>query len=231
MIAASPAAPANAHAAQLAGIRLGSQVSALIRARGNPDVSTTDIGHIWSWQRGGSLLRVTTDDDGGIRLIDTSPASVRTAPTTQFVAAGTLPGTTIPVLFSGYAQGDGVLLVVAREGGRTVREAFLGYRDELVRAGFVPGTNAPETFHAPVLEKIGGADYNSPKEGTAYVRITVGADGTPTAATIYASSGDPVLDRVAIASALHDSFKPATRDGKPVQSVYFRRQDFAHTAQ
>lgn len=230
LAAATAQGAANAHAAQLAGIRLGSQVSGVIRARGNPDVLTTDIGHIWSWRKGGSLLRITTDDDGTIRLIDTSPASVHTSPTAQFVAPGTLPGTSIPVLFSAYAQGANILLVVAREGGRTIREAFLGYRDELAKAGFIPGASGEDAFHAAVLEKMGAADYNSPSEGTAYVRIAVGADGSVSAATIYFSSGDAVLDRAAVASALHDSFRPATLNGKPVASVYFHRQDFVHTS-
>jgi len=80
-----------------------------------------------------------------------------------------------------------------------------------------------------VLEQLGGADYTSAAEGTAYVRITVSSTGSVTAATIYVSSGDAALDRIAVASSIHDSFTAAQLDGTPVASVYFRRVDFTHT--
>lgn len=55
-------------------------------------------------------------------------------------------------------------------------------------------------------------------EGTVIVLILVGVKGTPLNAWIEKSSGYRELDRAAIASARHWTFKPRTIDGVPTES-------------
>jgi len=62
------------------------------------------------------------------------------------------------------------------------------------------------------------------------VRVVVNADGGVAGATLFASSGDGDLDAVAIAIARGSTFVPASRNGAPVASVYFRREDFVQSA-
>ena len=49
--------------------------------------------------------------------------------------------------------------------------------------------------------------------------FTVGKDGAPAQVQIVRSSGNPELDRLALDTARKWRFKPATRDGQPIESV------------
>ncbi len=54
---------------------------------------------------------------------------------------------------------------------------------------------------------------------TCVAEVTVGPDGKPTDAKISQSSGSDELDRLALDAARQWKFKPATRDGAPVESI------------
>ncbi|HEY8312870.1 MAG TPA: hypothetical protein VIG51_01735 [Candidatus Baltobacteraceae bacterium] len=240
------------------GITLGTQVSQTIAKRGNPAVSTTDVGTVWTWQRDDGTLRLTTDDDGNVRIIDLAPASsadpviVLPAPghkhvafnsTTadaakqslssfiDFDANAAFPDNGAPAELQTYKLDEShELALLFDTTSHLLREAFYGERPALARAGLLPDVaKTLPSFKAPVLQKLGAADYDTPDQGVGYVRIAVNAAGGVSAATMYVSSGNVRLDRIAIASAQHDQFEPALRDGKPVASVYFHREDFVNT--
>ncbi|MBN1149712.1 TonB family protein [candidate division WOR-3 bacterium] len=52
----------------------------------------------------------------------------------------------------------------------------------------------------------------------AFVRVTIGSDGTVTSAEVVGSSGNPIADAEAQSAAMGAKFQPATEDGVPVQS-------------
>lgn len=55
-------------------VRLGGDVSTLIAAHGSPSVVTTDVGHVWTWERPDSpKIRLTADDAGKVQIIDVVP--------------------------------------------------------------------------------------------------------------------------------------------------------------
>ncbi|MET1024976.1 MAG: energy transducer TonB [Pseudoxanthomonas sp.] len=52
--------------------------------------------------------------------------------------------------------------------------------------------------------------------GTSTLKVTVGAEGTPTAVVVFRGSGTPSLDDAAVAAVKNWKFKPATRAGQPI---------------
>ena len=237
-------------------LALGAAVPALIKAHGSPDVVTTDVGQIWTWDLNGSKVRVTTNDDGSVQLFDlvANPQKPATfvLPGTQFVLTfGIMPiqeadlrfksiedfsaHTTFPdsgakadVRAYPIAAGNEALLLFDQT-TQTLGEIIYGRREALSHAGFLPaGTSAAfPKFTAPVIVHQDSADYpTTTTQGDAFVRVSVDATGAVSAATIFVSTGDIVLDRAAVASAKHYAFKPATRDGVAVPSVFFHKEIF-----
>lgn len=236
------------------GIGLDLPVATAIHARGNAAIRTTDIGHIWSWENGDGTVRAVTDDDGVVRMIDVAPSSghtVRFAPlpraelyfnvlpiddadravgrAANFASSTRLPDTQQAALARGYQIGGRELVLLFDAPHRILREAFFGDREALARGGLLPGARADHAYVAPTLKRPGGADYAADAQGVAYVRISVGKDGRVTHASIYVSSGNTQLDRIAIANAMEAVFTPAELDGRPAPAVYFHREDFINT--
>lgn len=222
-----------------------------------PDVVTTDVGHVWTFEHvPKGLLRLSTDDAGATDAIEY--AGVESAPLrlslpgrqplnllfgrstllssqeqlrtyADFIANTTLPENNSPARALAYTlPGADELILFFDARAALLREAFYGRRDTLKREGLIPGGGSP-VFKAPVLAKLGGADYATPGQGTAFLRILVDARGGVSKAEVYISSGDAQLDRIAVAAATHDTFVPATRSGATVPSIYFARVDFART--
>jgi len=108
-----------------------------------------------------------------------------------------------------------------------LREIFLGNTDALANAGLIPDKAADDdAYRAPLLDTIGSADYTGAKRSVAYTRIVINTDGTIAKSTIFISSGDEELDRVALAIANGCTFEPATVRGRPTIGIYFRRENF-----
>jgi TonB family protein len=252
VVATAPASPA------FDGITLGSSVSQVIAQRGSPAVVDTDVGIVWTWQRADGTLRLTSDDDGNVRMIDvattvqrdptlsipapghkqisfnaTRPESARRelASFADFTATTSFPESGAPATLQAYRLDTSHELVLLFDTkARVLREAFYGERPTMARAGLLPElAQTLPSFQAPILVKLGAADYNSSAQGVAYVRIAVDANGSVRGATIYVSSGNDTLDRVAITSALRDEFTPAELGGAPVAAAYFYREDFVNT--
>ncbi|MEO6912411.1 MAG: energy transducer TonB [Candidatus Baltobacteraceae bacterium] len=241
------------------GASLGGTVKDIVKAHGLPTVVTTDIGHVWTWQqKDGSQLRVTSDDDGTVRMIDLLAAKgvpakfdLPTQPARTILRLGALTGQQADLQFSSIADYSGkatfpdsgapaifkayklspsheAVLLFAND---ILQEVFYGERSQLARSGLLPGAVEAQmsTYKAPVLQKLGGADYTGGTQGAAFVRIEVGQEGKVMGETIFLSSGSDVLDRIALAGAKGDSFSPATLSGKPVSSVYFYKEQFVVT--
>jgi periplasmic protein TonB len=64
------------------------------------------------------------------------------------------------------------------------------------------------------------------QEGRVLLRVTVAADGKPTAATVAKSSGFEALDRAGIDTVMHWRFKPGTRGGVPEAMSVLQPVDF-----
>ncbi|HVS46693.1 MAG TPA: TonB family protein [Verrucomicrobiae bacterium] len=108
-----------------------------------------------------------------------------------------------------------------------LREIFLGNTDALANAGLNPDKAADDdAYRAPLLDTIGSADYTGAKQSVVYTRIVINTDGTIAKSTIFISSGDEELDRVALAIANGCTFEPATVRGRPTIGIYFRRENF-----
>ena len=251
VVTAAPVSPA------FAGVTIGEPVSQVISQRGDPAVVNTDVGTVWTWQSQGSL-RLTSDDDGKVVMIDVAPSS-QSDPTfvvpvpghkliafnatradaakkelasfADFTAKTSFPETGAPATLQAYhLDPDHELALLFDAGSKTLREAFYGERLALGRAGLLPElAQTLPSYQAPILTKLGGADYNSTAQGVGYIRIAINADGSVSDATMYVSSGNATLDRVAITAAMHDEFTPAQRGGLPVASVYFYRENFVTT--
>ncbi|HZP81228.1 MAG TPA: TonB family protein [Chthonomonadaceae bacterium] len=69
-----------------------------------------------------------------------------------------------------------------------------------------PQPTLPDDLRAETLDK------------TCVAEFIVGADGTPTNVKITQSTGNDELDRIALETARQWRFKPATRDGQPIES-------------
>lgn len=242
-------------------ISLGTPASALTHAlrAEPPTVVTTDVGHIWTFDRPSrGLLRVSTDDAGATEAVEVAGAestplrltlpgrqplnlsfdrstpessTAKLKPYTDFIATTTLPQNNTPARALAYSLPDRDELILFFDAKTALlREAFYGRRDTLKREGLIPADRLDRVaFKAPVLTKLGGADYASPGQGTAFLRILVDDRGGVHAVEIYVSSGDAQLDRIAVAGATHDTFLPATRSGAAISSVYFTRVDFVRT--
>jgi protein TonB len=99
----------------------------------------------------------------------------------------------------------------------------------------VPATKPPPPPHVPTLtaaeplaqphpaipDELRDADLNATFEGL----FTVRADGTATVKMV-SSTGNPALDSLALDAARRWTFRPATRDGQPVQSFLRLRIEF-----
>ena len=188
-IAATVSPPSSAAPFGYQRLRLGDSVAHMISGEGPPNVLTTDVGHIWTWERGDERLRLTTDDDGVIRMIDilpsqsdhltlplpgSSPKSVTFGTLTSdaadeqlgmpadFKGLGNFPDSAARAEFRAYrltANENAVLLF--DNSSKRLTELFYGDRRFLARSGLLPG--APESvaqhYSAPVLQRQGNADY------------------------------------------------------------------------
>ena len=72
-----------------------------------------------------------------------------------------------------------------------------------------------------IPEELRGAELNTTFEGV----FTVHPDGTATVKTV-AGTGNPVLDSLALDAARRWKFRPATRDGEPVESYLRLKIEF-----
>lgn len=170
-------------------LRLGESVAQVIATEGSPAVVSTDVGHVWTWEKAGDKVRLTTDDDGAVRMIDVLPAAndhfALTLPTVpaktiafglltldqadaslsalaDFSGAGSFPDTGAKADFRAYKltpHQEAVLLF--DDATRQLTEAFYGERSFLARSGLLPGTPESNAPHytAPVLQHEGNADY------------------------------------------------------------------------
>jgi len=170
-------------------LSLGDSVAKIISAEGPPNVNTTDVGHVWSWEKGGDRIRVTTDDSAVVRMIDVLPSPSSHVPIS-------LPGVSSrPLIFGGLVndEADAQLGVTADVKGtgnfpdsgaradfraypinanqsavllfdditKRLAEVFYGDRSFLARNGVLPATsdNNAAHFSAPILQHEGAADY------------------------------------------------------------------------
>lgn len=242
-------------------VALGTPASTLTHALHSdpPTVVTTDVGHIWTFDRPSrGLLRISTDDSGATEAIEvagtesaplrlslpghqtlnlffgrtTPQSSTELKPYADFTAATSLPQNNSPARAFAYAlPGRDELILFFDAKSALLREAFYGRRETLKREGLIPGGRLDSAaFKAPVLIKLGGADYTSARQGTAILRILIDDAGGVSQAEVYVSSGDAQLDRVAVAAARRDTFVPAMRSGAAIPSVYFARVDFVRSA-
>lgn len=238
------------------GIALGTPVSLAFRALGSPLVRNTAVGHVWVFSEKNETVRVTTDGAGDAEMVDVAaqgaPDDAFTVPGTPLVlrfglstslqAASALapfhdfsttandPDGTTTAIAQGYRLGKNTELVLLFNPVRSVlQEAFYGTRSELSRAGLIPGPVSTDRFMPARIEHLGAVAYNSAKQGQTYVRIAVSATGAVTDASVFVSSGDANLDRIAVAAAYRDTFTPAMRSGVAVPSIYFFRETFARS--
>lgn len=66
------------------------------------------------------------------------------------------------------------------------------------------------------------------REGTVLLQVLVDVDGTPLEVSIHTSSGNKRLDRAAQQQVLrHWTFRPAMRDGRPIQAIGLVPIDFS----
>ena len=241
-------------------ITLGEPVSNLISAYGDATVVTTDIGHVWTWQSNENTVRVTTDDNGIVRMGDLLPAPSHAAsfsfpaPPAPTIAFGSFTQDQADQTLTQYADATGVAnfpdsgaaaqfralkisamqeLVLLFDAGRKLRETFFGETAQLARSGLLPNAPAPgKHFSAPALLHEGTVDYPpTRKQGQMYLRISVAKDGTVSDEQVYVSSGDSDLDRAALTGARSDQFAPARDGDTAVPSVYFQRIEFRQSPQ
>jgi TonB family protein len=223
----------------LDGIAIGSSIHDAVKLLGNPEVVNTDVGHVWTWKNAktNEIIRVTTDDDGTIQMVDIAltagelPQPAIALGAKLSTSDGSLPDSGDNAEFRRYDVATPVQVILAydtaQSGGPPLREAFLGNADALANAGLVPDKAADDAeYRAPLLDTIGSADYNGNKRGVAYSRIVINPDGTIAKSAIFISSGDADLDRVALAIANGCTFEPATLRGRKVTGIYFRRENF-----
>ena len=97
------------------------------------------------------------------------------------------------------------------------------------------------TLRAPVAQGAGVAPQDPPailesnqcrpvypraardkhQEGTVKMQFTVGTNGKLVGSAVVKSSGFRELDQAALQALIHCRFKPAYRDGKPVQAAFY----------
>ena len=259
LVAAALSAPAFAapDAFSTATIALGSNIGAAIKAHGMPaDVSSLDSGHRWTWEDGPNALRVITDDDGVVRLVDIRRASgtfdagaaaaahftfgtstgaqaeAALHPIADFAGPGKFPdGVTKAHVQSFRLTPQRELVLLFDDTSATLQEVIYGDRGTVVRVGFLPGAEdqiAKLVYKAPVLRRAGALEApRSGPAGSAIVRLSLDKAGAITEAAIAYSSGDAALDAAAKAAALKDSFAPAQLAGKAVSAVVYRVEKVA----
>ncbi|GAC1392474.1 MAG: hypothetical protein NVSMB31_10640 [Vulcanimicrobiaceae bacterium] len=239
-----------------ADLSLGMPVTKLISSHGSPTVVTTDVGQVWTWESNGTKVRVTTDDDGVVHMMDLLPAQKEgftfmvpgAAPLPLHFGALTVASADerlIPPEFRGTAlfpdngakaefraykvtpSADIVLLF--DDPAKLLTEVFYGDRLFLARGGLLPAGSQGVLPHftAPALVHVGSTDYPpTKKEGDVFVRISVNKDGSVREATVFVSSGDGDLDRAAVVAAQHATYLPAKIDDVPVSAVAFYREEY-----
>ncbi len=91
-------------------------------------------------------------------------------------------------------------------------------------------TPQPAPLHEPVFTEAAPVDDHQPQptipdelradnlDATAVVEVVVDAGGKATSAAITSTTGKKDLDRLALETAKQWRFKPATRDGAPIES-------------
>lgn len=170
-------------------LKLGETVAKMIAIEGPPNVVSTDVGHVWTWEKNGDRIRLTTDDDGTVRMIDLLPArsdhltltlpavaaktivfgtleagqaDAHLSARADFSGVGTFPDSGAKADFRAYRltpKQEAVLLF--DDATKRLSEVFYGDREFLARSGLLPG--APESnlphYSAPVLQHEGNADY------------------------------------------------------------------------
>jgi len=188
-VAATASTPPPASPFAYQGLRLGDSVAKMIAREGPPNVNTTDVGHVWSWDKGGDRIRLTTDDDGVVRMIDILPAQsdhlalklpavpsrtvtfgtltadasdTQLGMTADFSGSGNFPDSGAKAEFRAYrlaGNEDAVLLF--DDQSKRLAEVFYGDRQFLARSGLLPAApeNAAPRYSAPVLQHEGNADY------------------------------------------------------------------------
>jgi protein TonB len=83
-----------------------------------------------------------------------------------------------------------------------------------------PGADGPAVDDPGALRPVYPASCRRRgHEGTAVVRVEVGADGTPLKVEIVRSAGCPELDQAALDAARRARFRPARRWGRPVAAA------------
>ena len=80
--------------------------------------------------------------------------------------------------------------------------------------GHQPQPTIPDDLRSDALDK------------TFVAEVTVGPDGMPNSVTVSQSTGSNELDRLAMDTAKQWRFKPATRDGQPIESRVRLRIEF-----
>jgi hypothetical protein len=132
----------------------------------------------------------------------------------------------------------GVLFAFPAPGDQGMIEVLYGTREALFDTGMIPSEGSSKAMVTPQLQPAtrNRGVYKRPKlvqwppcggfirNQVVFVRVTVGADGIPSAAAVFAGSGGALLDAHALYCPMHSKFEAATLDGKPVPSVVFQRR-------
>jgi TonB family protein len=112
-----------------------------------------------------------------------------------------------------------------RDGWRKI--LFSVTASALLNAQLAFGVEAPPQDPPAILESnqcrpaYPRAAFEKRQEGTVKMQFTVGANGKLVGSAVVKSSGFRELDQAALQSLIHCRFKPAYRDGKPVQAAFF----------
>jgi TonB family protein len=94
-------------------------------------------------------------------------------------------------------------------------------------AGLACGAETPQQDPPAILESsqcrpvYPRAAFEKRQEGTVKMQFTVGANGKLVGSAVVKSSGFRELDQSALQALIHCRFKPAYREGKPVQAAFF----------
>jgi D-alanyl-D-alanine endopeptidase (penicillin-binding protein 7) len=79
-------------------------------------------------------------------------------------------------------------------------------------------THAVAQFQSCAKPEWPEADFQAGHDGTVTLSFLVGADGTVRESRVLKTSGYPAMDEAARMAIMKCMFKPATRDGRAVES-------------
>ena len=188
-VAASASAPPPPATFAYNRLRLGDSVAKMISDEGPPNVNTTDVGHVWSWEKGGDRIRLTTDDNGVVRMIDILPApsshlalALPGMPTRKLIfgtlgtddadaqlgiaadvkGSGNFPDSGARADFRAYPlNGNQSAVLLFDDATKRLAEVFYGDRGVMARSGLLADSSGDTSgrFSAPILEHEGSADY------------------------------------------------------------------------